>query len=496
MSQPFVIIPIVLWLVWSEQNSPRARTDWFMIGLLGAVIFSFILMMRAWSRLTLRSFGSDDFERSSRRFGWSLLTMRFLIVAGFALALFGFGYGDAITKLLEPLENNGLRLPGLVLGTAPIFLAMIGLWWAAYPVERGHREAQAQELMDNNLPVHMPPSVGRFLWLNVRMQLLVTATPVFAGLMVSDVASAVLKQFGLQAGPALNLLLFLITLAVVFVLSPWLLTKVLDADRMPDTPLRRRLETLAERLNVRCRDVLIWRTGHGVGNAMVVGLVPRMRYILLTDLLLDTLSDRQIEAVFAHEVGHIRHRHIAWYLVMIASLLIALSGPIAWLTEYIHAHVNLSPDATSFIVGLPVFILFIIAFGIVSRLFERQADAFAARTMQSSEFEPALEPTSLAVESSGADAFSSALKRVAQINHMPLSDPPRGRTLFKRLRQKLIRQFAHFRHPSVARRVEAVHHLARHPDHSARFDRLVAITMILLLALMVVLAGITLAAYL
>lgn len=466
-----------------------------MIALLAGMISSMILMMRAWSRVTLRASGSDLFARSARRFGWSMLGLRGMILVSFALALFAFGYGDAVSRLLDPLERAGLRLPGLVLGTLPVFIALIGLWWAAYPIERGHREAQAEDLFAQELPIHLPPSVGKYLWLNVRMQLLLTATPVFAALFVSDVSSVILQSFGLSAGPAWSLMMFLITLGVVFVLSPWLLTRVLDAERMPDTPLRRRLEALAARLNVRCRDVLIWRTGYGIGNAMVIGLVPRIRYILLTDLLLESLSDRQIEAVFAHEVGHIRHRHIAWYLVMIGAFLLVLAGPATWIMHWIQTQTHWSEEATSLIVGIPLFTAFLVIFGYISRLFERQADAFAARILQASEFEPALEPSGVSVEPSGAEAFASALQRVAQINQMPMRDPPRGKTWVARLRQKIVHQFVHFRHPSIEKRVDSIHHLARHPDHSSKFDRMIVVVMLLLLAILVALAGITLAGY-
>ena len=42
--------------------------------------------------------------------------------------------------------------------------------------------------------------------------------------------------------------------------------------------------------------------------------LPHVRYILLSDLLLERMDDEQIEAVFAHEVGHVVHRHMAWYV--------------------------------------------------------------------------------------------------------------------------------------------------------------------------------------
>ena len=34
------------------------------------------------------------------------------------------------------------------------------------------------------------------------------------------------------------------------------------------------------------------------------------------------MTDEQIEAVFAHEVGHIVHRHMMWYLVLIVLLML------------------------------------------------------------------------------------------------------------------------------------------------------------------------------
>ena len=72
---------------------------------------------------------------------------------------------------------------------------------------------------------------------------------------------------------------------------------------------------LCRRVGMRYRDILLWRTQNNMGNAAVMGLVPQVRYILLSDLLLETMTESQIEAVFAHELGHIVHRHMAWYIV-------------------------------------------------------------------------------------------------------------------------------------------------------------------------------------
>ena len=51
-------------------------------------------------------------------------------------------------------------------------------------------------------------------------------------------------------------------------------------------PMRDRLEATARRLNCRCSDILVWNTRNGVLNALVVGVVPQLRYIVLSDRLL------------------------------------------------------------------------------------------------------------------------------------------------------------------------------------------------------------------
>ena len=48
-------------------------------------------------------------------------------------------------------------------------------------------------------------------------------------------------------------------------------------------------------------------------NACVTGILPRFRYVLLTDALVDSLTPHEIAAVFGHEIGHIAHRHLLYF---------------------------------------------------------------------------------------------------------------------------------------------------------------------------------------
>src|SRR5205085_537762 len=87
---------------------------------------------------------------------------------------------------------------------------------------------------------------------------------------------------------------------------------------------------------------------------------------------------------FAHEIGHVAHRHMAWYVVLFGILLLISAGPGAvmqnWLARGTSDRVRQSLDLLSEVATL---FGFVVLFGFVSRRFERQADVYAARTIES-----------------------------------------------------------------------------------------------------------------
>jgi STE24 endopeptidase len=250
---------------------------------------------------------------------------------------------------------------------------------------------------------------------------------------------------------------------------------------------------------LRYREILLWRTDCTMGNAAVMGLFPRIRYVLLSDLLLETMTDRQIEAVFAHELGHVVHRHLMWFGIYGIAALMFMSGPGEQMLAYLRAWYLRSHGQNSWdeIEGLVASVLgfgsFILAFGYLSPRFERQADVFAARTMQRAAEEtgvvvahadanpdnyvtafeahglakvPASEKSSGATEvltpvpyrpgsyvgEYGAGVFASALHRVAIINHMPITA-------------------RNWSHGSIAQRMRALREMSASPALTGRFDR-------------------------
>jgi STE24 endopeptidase len=307
------------------------------------------------------------------------------------------------------------------------------------------------------------------------LQVLFTYVPVVLIIFLHDVASAALWKFfrmdlydpnPTNGEASAELILLFASIAIVVLFVPEVLKRVLHTQPLPASPLRTRLETLCRRTGMRYRDILLWQTNYNMGNAAVMGLVPQMRYILLSDVLLETMTDQQIEAVFAHEIGHVKHWHMGWYIVMVATLMLLIFGPVQMISNQLdkwHRPDWLGDGVLSSVIGLGGFLLI---FGYLSRWFERQADVFAARTMEHN-LADLLPSSQTYVGPRGATTFASALYRVAVINNIPLSA-------------------RNFTHGSIAQRMNYVQTLSADPVRTVRFDRsmsmLYAVMIFILLA--------------
>jgi STE24 endopeptidase len=383
-------------------------------------------------------------------------------------------------------------LPGLVVATLPALVAMAGLWWGVYPIERESRELSAHDLLEHGLPVFMPPGAASYVWANVRMQMLVTLAPALTAIFMIDLATAGARTVGLQISETLSGAIFVLSLVLLFPLVPWLMKTLLDSSPLAPSELRTRLDELATRIRVRYGDVLVWRTGYGVGNALVIGLLPRLRYVLLSDLLIETLSTRQIEAVFAHEAGHLRHRHLLWFVVFFVTALLTLSGPSDLAARGLATWLAIGADAAQWVMLVTTIAVFVYLFGVVSRHFERQADAYAARAIQVLNDNTHDDPTTHPIGPAGVEAVAAALRQVARVNHMPTGPTPRTGNVFRRTIARLFAGLDHYRHPSIAERIAHLERLTE-PTTLQRFDRRADLVVFTLLAALVISGGLTLA---
>lgn len=371
-------------------------------------------------------------QRYARFKRWHLLIQ----CAVFFATLYG-GWGWVVQQ-----AETAWSIPGFkILMLAPLLAGLVIGWARFYDVERLNHEMLWYP--------EMSPFLSRwaFLGLQARHHLL---------LLIPAMGLLVAQESLFLAVPTLksadNTLLLALTattmLAAALVVIPYFLRLFLGLRPLPDGPLRQRLLRTATRLGFRFNDILVWNTRKGIANAMVTGITPWLRYIVVTDALMHELNDDEIEAVFGHEVGHMKHHHILFYMVFILTSLFLLSGiwsaserwvgtfdASTWLTDVV-------PPATwqiisVWIVLLVVAVYMLIVFGWLSRRCERQADIFGCKTAS-----PA--------------AFINALEKVADLNGISRERPG---------------FLAWWQHSTIADRVDFIRRMEGDPALEPKFQR-------------------------
>ncbi len=175
------------------------------------------------------------------------------------------------------------------------------------------------------------------------------------------------------------------------VLSPvtaWLIAP----DRL-DEQRQARLSRLAAGAGAPVHGRVMPARARKVANAMNLGWLPGLRYVVVTDYLLDGLTEEETDAVLAHELGHARHHDTLARLLLSYTFLIPPSLFLASLADS-------APGAYQACV-FAVFAVFMLAFrrlfGALAIRQELAADELAARIV-------------------GAAALSRALTRLTELN--------------------------------------------------------------------------------
>lgn len=429
--------------------------------------------------------------------GQRSLSRGMLVTQGF------LGVGHAAILLLTdflrlcnnaPVLGHWLVMPGLLAST-PFLISLLLVWIAAYPSDRAIRQIALEAGLLRGAPTRPVWSLGAYVMYNLRHQVLFILAPMMFILGARDLIEMYAKPLerfsravllppdagGRNAAHVYDFLpdLLLGTSAgIVALLAPLLLRYVWVTQPLPAGPLRDRLMFLCKRLRMRCREILVWQSGGMIVNAAVMGVFAPLRYVLITDAMLEQMDDTRIEAVFGHEAGHIKRRHL-WSFLLFAFIsgctimVLSASRPAFSANGY---------QIASGVVAAALLVKWTIIFGWVSRRFERQADLYGVRTLALANVPCHLpcklhQPGETPVRGdplchSAAHIFAATLYEVATLNGIP----PEARS---------------WRHGSIAKRSSAVVRMALDPLATARFERLVNVVQFAILVCALLAAGIT-----
>lgn len=438
MLHPLVIVVFVVVLLRDELGPPVwggvVEPAWLPLVAVGPLAALWVFL-DGYVRWKSRELDRSGRVRAALRAERAVGASRLAAVAWHAFVVLGLGWVESVRWWM----GNWVAADELV-AAAPVLGFFVLGWWSIYPIHRRLREAVVMRELDEGRPVYPILSRGKFVWTAVRHQLALVGVPIAVLAGWSEAVERVAGWLGAsswaQGAGENGMLAALMAPGVaavmvpalqfsgtvfVFAVLPLVMRRVWDTLPLGPGPLREGLVELCRVHRVGLRDLLVWRTNGSMINGAVMGIAGPVRYIMLTDALLDALPERQVHAVMAHEIGHVRRRHMLWLLVSAVASWIGVSVAAGWLADRLLGPTLLSEQVEGLVTAATVLAALavgLVVFGFASRRFEWQADAFAAQHLSGAR--PGRRGGgAVTITAEAVEAMSGALEAVARLNAIP-----------------------------------------------------------------------------
>ncbi len=412
----------------------------YAILILAALLLDYFLNLAA-DLLNLRSLRNPlppevsnwvDGETWEKTRSYTTARTRFGLLAGTvhlaALLLFWFAGGfNALDQLVRSLQKGPIATGILFITTLLILRSLLSLpfrIWSTFVIE------ERFGFNRTDLKTFTADLLKSFL-LSVLIGI-----PLLAGIL------AFFEYGGPWAWAWAWLAVTLFTLLIQFIAPAWIMPLFNKFEPLPDGELRQRIREYAASVQFPLRDIHIMDGSRrsSKSNAFFTGFGKNKR-IALFDTLVENHTTDELVAILAHEIGHFKLRHIPKNLLLgilhtgVLLLLLSLFLNVPGLFEAFYMEETGVHSGLVFfgLLYAPVELLLSIFLQALSRKYEFEADAFAARTTK--------DPQSM----------EDALKKLSRDNLSNLVPHP----LYVCL---------HASHPPVTDRVRALRALSSGPE--------------------------------
>jgi len=354
-----------------EPNFSPLETSLLFLGLI--IVFAYFTRMQF--HILEKRIPKDNVLRIDHRINAIISQQSVMAIVLFAIDIYGLN----LTSFFEniPLFNLIPTLQALVfIGLFVFYLAII--WTYAYgPYKRLYTtDLSRRSYVLSNISFSIPVL---FPWL------------LLSG--IADIINALPfeppKHF--ISTPEGQVVYFIVFLSAVVIIGPVMIQKFWRCKPLESGYLRSRIEKLCRRAGLEYANILYWPIfGGRMITAGIMGLIKKSRYILITEALLQYLDPEEMDAVIAHEIGHIKRKHLHFYLVFFIGYIflsyttfdlliyfIIYTDPIYRLISSSGINYDTIISAIfSLIIIIMFFIYFRYVFGYFMRNFERQADTY------------------------------------------------------------------------------------------------------------------------
>ena len=193
-----------------------------------------------------------------------------------------------------------------------------------------------------------------------------------------------------------QILFFAVFLTLLLIFMPILIQHWWGCKPLNRSEKGVQLEAFLREKEFKCRSLLTWPVFEGkMMTAGIMGIVPRYRYILITDSLLEILSIEELKAVLAHEMAHAKYRHLLFYILFFVGFMVLSLGLFDVFFYVLYANPSLMKMVSSpnyqtvnlfyLILSIPMLMTLLVYFryvmGFFMRNFERQADLHSSEIM-------------------------------------------------------------------------------------------------------------------
>jgi Zn-dependent protease with chaperone function len=430
--------------------------------------------------------------RCERRRFWRQIAL----LAVYGLSVYAFSWGWAAGHFWSWDGAGKLPIPGVkALTLAPFIVGLVLSWVFSYDADRALYVASFRLLDGAPLtrafldggPAAPALDAARdfggrwsYVAFQARQKLAMVFLPVLLLVVQQEISLQIPDSVQKEWAWTLSAVGVAAVLGVLLTL-PWMVRVALGLKPLPAGPTRERLLTAARRLRFRCSDLLLWNTRGSMANAMVIGVLPWPRYVIFTDRFLDEFNGDEVEAVFGHEIGHVKHQHMLFYLsFLLLSMAVLAYGFFAVAPLLLPGLARGGfPSLAAILYGTPttdvwmapaaagLLVYIFIVFGFLSRRCERQADLYGCRAVSCGRPEcvghddgVALTPRAAAPCATGVRTFIYALEKVAHVNGISRDRPGFLQS---------------WQHGSIARRVAFLYGLLNDSRMERRFQRRLAL---------------------
>ena len=241
--------------------------------------------------------------------------------------------------------------------------------------------------------------------MGLSMACMFLAALVFAGILIATIDVVETSVPGLfESGSIAVVVLIIVSAAVgnacAYLCFPYLTRLIFRGCELKDDRLDRSVGKLLAVTGMNITAETLYTMKGRTANAMVSGLFRKARYIFFTDKLLEKMKEEEILAVFAHEVAHIRHRHL--FKMLLSGILWICVIQIVWYLMDFSAYYDALDEshkmwASGLIGGVNVWLVMVCVMLPLSRRNEYEADTTAAGWV-------------------GVECYSRALYRLHQLN--------------------------------------------------------------------------------